>query len=384
MATAVSVINTIKESILCDDCESITNSIQLLPITALPRNSCDILLNSLLEVCYVNNKTAPCKQIIDAFELARYRIDPVHILTTLFLNTSISKDTLEFVLQCYSTRTITDYMIDVINMTDDTTAVKLANSISHYFKDVPNETWLILLNLTDDFEDVEYRNPMLRAFLQSKVSETGSFITPPNWMKNVDLPKLELYPDCIPSVMEAVTLLLEDITRNKINLLSDIDDEHLKNMLIAQYSISTVIERIKLLSAIKQLPESNDRNIFLEFGPINTVYTINTELLPPHHECRRFGGCRMFLCREFECCYEENASLSEDDELADWFTGCCCICLKRIKSRYHCLRLPLVHGGWRGCYCPGDCIKKDIKDPITAVMFGRILSQLSDIGIRNR
>lgn len=65
-------------------------------------------------------------------------------------------------------------------------------------------------------------------------------------------------------------------------------------------------------------------------------------------ECSAGGICRMLDCT----CYV-------DDELQDWFIGCCEYCNKKIRDRSHSVRAPMEGGSWEGCYCCMECLKKD-------------------------
>lgn len=90
---------------------------------------------------------------------------------------------------------------------------------------------------------------------------------------------------------------------------------------------------------------------FKDYGPSNRNNNINEiedEL------CIRYN-CRMLLCR----CKD---GLDDYGEINDWFTGNCDFCHRLIRSRSHCLRLPIITGGWEGCFCSFNCIKSHIEE----------------------
>ena len=271
-------------------------------------------------------------------------------------------------------------------MGDDDAAFKLAGIISTMFPLLSHEEWTELLKLTDNFEEEEYPNQKLRSFFQSKVAETRMTFKCPEWMR-FDLTEKDIpaYPNNIPAVKEAVDIILDDLHRQNISFTHK-NTEELKNTLIAQYALSTSIEKISILSVTKEIPMFDDTIIFQEFGPVNTVYRhdINVD---SSHECEKYGGCRMLLCNEFEEINDNGEIIdviAADDLLLDWFRGSCDECLNTIPYKHYALREPLCHGGWRGCYCSFDCLKKYIDDPLIAVMIGRIKEQLEVIGIRDR
>ena len=106
-------------------------------------------------------------------------------------------------------------------------------------------------------------------------------------------------------------------------------------------------------------------------------------------ECSKYGGCRLFLCKEFESININGddidvMAMEEQVIVNDWYRKSCDKCLKRISKRHHGIRQPLCHGGWRGCYCSFECMEVDINDdPQVAVMIGRMKEQLDVIGIRD-
>lgn len=46
-----------------------------------------------------------------------------------------------------------------------------------------------------------------------------------------------------------------------------------------------------------------------------------------------------------------------------WFTGSCDECGKRIQNKQCAIRQPREGGGWRGCFCSFDCLKKVDESP---------------------
>jgi hypothetical protein len=46
-----------------------------------------------------------------------------------------------------------------------------------------------------------------------------------------------------------------------------------------------------------------------------------------------------------------------------WFTGSCDECGRRIQSKQCAIREPREGGGWRGCFCSFECLKKVDESP---------------------
>lgn len=101
------------------------------------------------------------------------------------------------------------------------------------------------------------------------------------------------------------------------------------------------------LFKILSLAQSDD--LFQLLGPSNPILDLisdSDERTTVSDECVKYGGCRMFLCRHFGTDDDE-----EREEIEDWFHGMCENCSKRIINRHESIRLPLLGGGWYGCYC---------------------------------
>jgi hypothetical protein len=95
------------------------------------------------------------------------------------------------------------------------------------------------------------------------------------------------------------------------------------------------------------------------------------------------------VCREFDEDEEEvllpEEVLEEAQEM--WFTGKCETCEIKIPTYRYAVRFPVSGGGWEGCYCSFDCIRKTQRRPV----FDRDLTLIStmkniihEIGIYER
>lgn len=418
------VINLVLQKIAEFDNQGLVDNLSRLPITLIPSPSSDTLIDSFLTECMKQNNVPAARIIIEIFDSFRIRVDPLPALTQLLLNTCISRDVLLFTINCFPEKRPLDFFVDLINMDGDILALKAAGLLDTIFPNISSEDWNILYHLTDtdlDDED-EYPNQMLRCFFETKLSETGSCISKPSWVRNYPVVDILPAPDNIPTVKEAIDLLLIDLNKRRITNES-VDIQHsseIKERLISQYAISTIFEKIQMLSPVKHIPPFDDVAMFREFGPVNSIYTVTNTPLDPNHPCSHNGGCRMFTCTEFEqlhfdgeeidvmaideyndhierSTYEYTPYGQSDKVLEpitittvgspihriDWFRKSCDFCGKRISHKHHAVRQPLIHGGWRGCYC-SDCLKFSVTDPNQAIMVGRVLEQLDVIGIRDR
>ena len=433
------VIQFILTKITDLDIQGVQDGLARLPLAVIPTESSDTLIAWFLTKCMETENIEAARLILETFDLNRISVDPLPAITQLFMNPNISHDVLLFAVHCFPEKQPLNYYNDLVNMNDDINALKAAARINTVFPDVSCEDWSLLYKLTEsgddeDEEDDQYHNPLLRCFFETKIAETGSFVSTPSWVKEYPVEDLIPVPDTVLNVKDAVDLLISDMKKQKLTIIAEdsgdsgevdtVDIEHepeVKEQLISQYSISTVMEKIQMLSHVKHIEPFNDIAIFREHGPVNTLYTVSSSSYDSDHPCSKFGGCRMFTCTEFENMrfdgeeidimavdeyndHVEYATISykrdgSDESVTEniivtnvgpsiihyeWFRGSCDICLKRIARKHHAIRQPLCHGGWRGCYCSIDCMKQDITDPGCALMVGRMAEQLDVIGIRDR
>lgn len=119
-----------------------------------------------------------------------------------------------------------------------------------------------------------------------------------------------------------------------------------------------------------------DRYIFRLFGPLNPLFGSNLDEDGP---CAIYGGCRMLTCYEYENIDKETGEIIEPDindnhnyNAIDWYSGTCDLCLLRIRRRHHAVRMPLPDGGWVGCYCSWECVRRDVPDQNDLVRFSII------------
>lgn len=423
MSTSLDIIKEIITGISKNDCVTVQNKLLLLPISLLSSEKSEELISTLLNFCCKFNNQEASKKIIEIFNEFRLGSDCVPALTNLFVNNFIDRDVLKFVLSCYPNRQTIDYYVDLINGGDDMLAIKAVATIDVVLPDLPYEDWVELLKLTKldpDIDEDELLVPhmsLLNAFFESKVAEHAKPIDKPRWVKNFPVVELQDTPDYLPTVEDAVDLLLFEINK-KIKLVSEEDNEDvdIKPGLISQYAISTIPEKLAMIQHLKKLPDFDDTDIFREYGPVNTIYTVTKEIRPPDHPCVRYGGCRMLTCTEFEF-NDDDDYLAQDfddsdeymtyqykipgsDEIytdtvrvsklstkttndIDWFKFRCEVCLIPIEKRENALRKPLNNGGWIGCFCE-KCLKDSVDDPSEAIMVGRMFEQLERIGIRER
>lgn len=117
---------------------------------------------------------------------------------------------------------------------------------------------------------------------------------------------------------------------------------------------------------LRQIYDSFSDNIDLNrwYGLTNKML-YGSSFTDEHHVCRVYGGCRMFECLHHvntDMVYMNNTSMNNTSKNKSmnkpWFKGKCDICPKSMKSYHHAVRRPILTGGWQGCYCSWDCVRK--------------------------
>lgn len=398
------VIKLIFDKIAEGDIDAVTSNLVRLPLDVISKDQADTLLTWFLNQAAKHTNVMMVRTIISRFDVARILRDPLPAITNMFLNPTLNRETITFVLASFPEKTPVDLFVDLVNMGDDAAALKVASILVTYFPNMSDEDWNLLVRLTDNVEEEEYENQMLRAFFQSKVGETVSFCPVPEWIVPVspilptpvspilptpDSPILPPAPE-LPSVKEAVDLIIEDLGRKgiKFSVTKGVDA---RDELISQYASARMNEKIEMLTEVRKLEPFDDTVIFQEYGPLNNIYTASLLPLDPEHICSKHGGCRMLLCTEFESMDvngDEFDLMAETEPVTDWFRGSCDKCLKRIKEKHYAVRQPLPHGGWKGCYCSFVCLSELIDlthlTPREEEAVGRIYNQLLEVGIRER
>ena len=94
------------------------------------------------------------------------------------------------------------------------------------------------------------------------------------------------------------------------------------------------------------------------FGPANVWFV-------PHDspdDGQDPQSCRMFTARnmpDFDALDDDEYIRATVGDDLDWFVGHCEIC--DLQYSYdHAVRMPIEGGGWLGCYCSWNCVRKDI------------------------
>lgn len=388
------IMNDIYNSIALRDAIKFRASIGQLPISKLSLITVEKLLSQLISKCYEVNNGEALKNILSIFE--EKRLDKFPILLAILFYKTLNDEIYDYIYKLYPEKTGLDYYSYLVNIRDENEKViYLAYLLKNYLPSLSANEYHALYKLTEDDEDYKYHNVMLREFFYEEWKRYENFAPRPSWIKTTKFQEMDDDYPPIPSVYEVSNLISKDINNGilpNLNIETNNDETQLKDIIIDYYGISTYPERKIILSNNKsiQLPNYSDEDLFRNYGPVNTKYELpdnNPEV--SEHICNKYGGCRMFLCTEFETMdedgeyYDPMSAEDEAQEINEWFRGMCDACLNKIMTYRYAIRLPLIKGGWKGCFCSLNCMKSHIHTPQSALLVGRLQEQLNVIGIND-
>ena len=206
--------------------------------------------------------------------------------------------------------------------------------------------------------------PMLRS-LRMHLKRVSEFAEKPSWVGYYDidissLPTLKLSD--ITHDMDTALIVSNAMLQANRYITFDDNDEQAAAMGMEE-TLDNMNEEDRrefidaLIAADSNVQELRDNlDIFRIFGPVNPDDTLDfSEIMDPDGTMNynvMYGGNRMFTDTTQEIDpYEEIL-------LEDWFRGYCMECYKRIRTYHYAVREPLLNGGWVGCYCSWDCVRK--------------------------
>lgn len=286
---------------------------------------------------------------------------------------------------------ISSFIMDVINnkygvmfslFDNDEYLMKVVRKMLLHPQNQNKQSWLEVIDDIKEFEqsNEDIRIPSILAqFIKSMLCKCEHSINFVDRLNNVDCKTKiieqqteETFPY---SVGEAVKLLMEDSIR-KYNI-----NENKVKKIERLFAISTNEEKCALLD-IPYIDKYNDNEKFREYGPCNPILDCDGDILvEDDYECS--GGCRMFVCNEFEHEDDSDVDITDETPNRNWFTGECSVCGSTIPSKKHCIRLPLINGGYKGCFDRIECVSSTIEeyDKLSLILLGRIKSQIENIGL---
>lgn len=205
-------------------------------------------------------------------------------------------------------------------------------------------------------------------YFRNKLDRVSEYAPIPDYIRDFDivirdLPRLqerEISED-LPNDYIADYLITQ---LDNYAVVEEEETENAKRALIERLEGMSEVERRAFVNLFKVDEEEvkrirEDRDVFRVYGPVNPFTDLDFSILTTDEGEPDvnviFGGNRMFT----------DLSLEWDDEtdlpLDDWFRGFCMQCSHRIRAYHHAVREPILQGGWRGCYCSWNCVRRSIE-----------------------
>ena len=237
-------------------------------------------------------------------------------------------------------------------------------------------------------------------FIDNRYGETNEFATVPTWVRNfTDTDEIpfedyysidELYDDIEEYIEQEVKNIYETTSIEELIVMAT---EGFKSMGVEDESIKEIQNKLKkdlesktekqwhelLDDAIYQEQRRTlvkDLQLFRLYGP---AHPIANQHLDTDYLSENLVDVDV-LCDLYD----------HDDEdetlIIDWFNGSCDYRRKRIRVRWHAVRLPKLTGGWIGCFCSWDCVSKSLTQSqlTSAPLIELFKTSIEEKGIQDR
>jgi hypothetical protein len=353
------------------------NKLQLIfdkiPFDKITKFNANLILCDFLSLAHKAKNKFAIPIIFHAWGRAFSEIDEMSISSLLFVIPSIPIDAFTFAIRSFEDITFDEVLLDLMSYEDSPDIIPACDRIITVLGEQKFEKYQQFFD-----EAKENGNIHIQQFLIRKMEDVSPYLEKPTYVKNYSNLTLSLEKDLQNPILNAELELPSN--EEMIQLLgsdnNEIDEQDAQKTLRAFLEIATKEEKLKIyepiliLQTCEKLQIKRVKNIdkikkILSKDPLQKVFQ---EEMQYYADLQRLHGpihpapgddslldYTMFLCNIYDYDEEENC-------IQPWFTGACEHCHKRIRYYWHSVREPKVGGGWAGCYCSFDCVRKDISD----------------------
>lgn len=358
------------------------------PLEKLTADNADTMLSRLLSVAALKRKGETLPVILEAWKRVYNDIQATNLFSLIFCMKIIPDAAVAFMAEKFKDVTFFEVIEGLVEFDSEQSLIDGCARAVTIYGEQSHATYEQLMNRA-----VVVGNTVVRDFFIAKMEETAEFQAVPPWVKNFGLAGREeeigRQADALakvqfdlPSNKEIVELLTAGLAQLGIGLE---EEESSKAHLADLLKSATREDKLKLLEPVfasqTQVEMANNQALYRLYGPAHPLLDDDLTDTGPS---TIYGGGRMFLCDVYD--FDE-----EFEQTYDWFTGVCEACHKRIRVRWHAVRMPDPLGGWKGCYCSWDCVRDDIPgnaggkpDLATHLLVGGFEEVVADIGIQDR
>lgn len=395
--TAQQLIALCERCILRHDLDNFKTFFERLPMKEVSNSAFDKLFIRFATAAYQANVPEIGVYLLDEFQSLKDD-DFLEYETYVFLLVELDDKVLRWLMdQIQSYSSIVAHVSNLIKYDPSDATVKAVRRVFDIYgqSTLPYVGLHVLIKLAE-----QYDNGKILDLLTLEKSQILPPLPKPRWIRNADV--LKTHDD----LMDESFKISENIQKQKVEILdtssavelltsgmsrqgiSTMDIETAQGYLETFYNGLTRTQKIQLLNNSEKNKDlyyaSQDDTLFRYWGPTNMIAGVD---LTQDHECCRFGGCRMLICRCFERYDDddiENQDVPDLSDEVDWFTDSCQECGNRIAKKWYALRLPLTTGGWRGCYCSWKCVKQQSDNVLQDQLVEINQANIETIGISDR
>lgn len=382
-------------AVIADNKELVKKYLNLINIDRLKPERIISFFNRLLTSAADFGSRNVIDEIFQAFEPNYPDRFQLPLLNQILMDTGLDDRVVVFVLENYPEKSYLSLALDFIKWRDDPNIVPGLTRL----EDIKGP--LEISEYQELYNTASTSNLNAATFFEYQLNTRSDYAEIPSWVKNFteekEIPREDelIIPEPEPFIFDTpknnedvVELLTEGL---RLSGKSEEEVELAQSELRKRLVASTQEEKAQIVhEALENSARGNladDEELFALLGPVNTI--VDSDLTDDEGLCQKYGGCRMLCCIEFEDFLTSgNEVIYPIDQYkpTDWFTGHCQVCHLRIHRPSHALRMPLDHGGWKGCYCSEQCLRKDIpsKNKLVEELINEVMIQLNKIGIQDR
>jgi hypothetical protein len=381
-STTHNIIITLIKFIKINDIEKFHNLLNKLPVDKLLLEASNTLLSTLLEEAVKSNNSPFVSSIIEKWQNTKGIQDDISFFASLFLIDKLNIQLLEKLTEIYTSHTFFSVVTEMISWEDNENVFTALTKTQTVYGPQSYDIYETLYNEAKDKDHEQGKK-----FLSEYMNLTSPYQEIPEWMNNflgedakipynnqLEIPKVVIKEEeTIPTAEEYANNIVRELNDSGLEILNI---EDIRREAINKYESMSDDEKINYTSELNIKynisKQQNDVTLFRLLGPSNLLIEASGDEL-------KYGGDRMFIANTFD--WDE-----DDNNFYDWFTGNCDVCFKKIRVKWHAVRMPHESGGWLGCYCSWKCVRNDILQPnkIIPVMVNELEEAMKKIGIQDR
>jgi hypothetical protein len=396
MSTVNYLLQKLVEAFESKDNEEVEEKIKLLPLKSINQKTFDKIFEQFSVACFKGNNTQGAVFLLHTWN-SFYNNKNQSYATHLFFNRELDDDLLQFVLKASNETDAFFHLSELLEDDPSDDLLVAAERIVTLFGTgkLGEDDIKGLLTQAQDRQNFKLEN-----YFGTLLTRIAAPAEKPEWVYDVHNLKI------LPSEQDLLLIApVVDVNLTKDNYtLSDEEAVHLatdglaaqgiyiedmersEEELAALLRIMTVEEKAAFFEPVYKniatYRQGEDKELLTYFGPSNVQVDA---ILTTDHECCKYGGCRMLLCRCFERYdFDDDEDVVDEDPNLEWFAGYCLQCRLTILHKWYALRLPIPTGGWKGTYCSFKCLREASPNILTTKLIDRIEVSIKKSGIQDR